>query len=77
MGQWVRDLALSPQRLKLLLWPGFDPWPGSCRKLQASEAKKKEKRKKSQDACFYHLKGPSPNQSLLEGLAAFYIVSTW
>ena len=25
--KWVKDLALSVQRLGLLLWLGFDPWP--------------------------------------------------
>ena len=27
--QWVKDLALSLQQLCLLLWCGFDPWPGN------------------------------------------------
>ena len=25
--QWVKDLVLSLQWLRLLLWCGFDPWP--------------------------------------------------
>ena len=29
MLQWVRDPALSLQCLGLLLWCGFDPWPGN------------------------------------------------
>ena len=29
MAQWVKDLALSRQWLGLLLWCGFDPWPGN------------------------------------------------
>ena len=27
--QWVKDLALSLLWLRLLLWHGFDPWPGN------------------------------------------------
>ena len=27
VAQWVKDPALSLQRLRLLLWYGFDPWP--------------------------------------------------
>ena len=27
MAQWVKDLALSLQQLRLLLWHRFDPWP--------------------------------------------------
>ena len=26
--QQVKDLVLSLQQLRLLLWRGFDPWPG-------------------------------------------------
>ena len=29
MVQQVRDPALSLQQLGLLLWRGFDPWPGN------------------------------------------------
>ena len=32
--QWVKDLALSLQQLRLLLWCGFDPWPGNFYMLQ-------------------------------------------
>ena len=28
MVQQVKDPVLSPQQLKVLLWRGFDPWPG-------------------------------------------------
>ena len=27
--QWVKDSALSLQWLGMLLWWGFDPWPGN------------------------------------------------
>ena len=27
MVQWVKDPALSLLWLRLLLWPGFNPWP--------------------------------------------------
>ena len=41
VAQWVRDLALSPQwLLRLLLWRGFDPWPGN---FHMGTAKKKKK----------------------------------
>ena len=45
MAKWVKDLALSLQQLRLLLWHRFDPWP---RKLShvASTAKKRKKRKR-------------------------------
>ena len=29
VAQHVKDPALSPQQLGLLLWRGFDPWPGN------------------------------------------------
>ena len=29
MVQWVKDPVLSLQRLRSLLWCGFDPWPGN------------------------------------------------
>ena len=29
MAQWVKDLALSLLRLRLLWWHRFDPWPGN------------------------------------------------
>ena len=34
MAQQVKDLALPLQRLSLLLWCGFDPWPGHFHMLQ-------------------------------------------
>ena len=30
VAQWIKDLALSLQRLRLLLWHGFDPSPSIC-----------------------------------------------
>ena len=33
--QQVKDLALSLQWLGLLLWRGFDPWPGNFHLLWA------------------------------------------
>ena len=38
--QWVKDLTLTLQWLKSLLWFGFDPWPGSIHML--GRGKKKE-----------------------------------
>lgn len=35
MAQWVKDLALSLQQLRPLLWQGFSPWPGILCKSQA------------------------------------------
>ena len=29
MAQWVQDLVLPLLRFWLLLWLGFDPWPGN------------------------------------------------
>ena len=29
MLEQVKDPVLSPQWLKSLLWPGFNPWPGN------------------------------------------------
>ena len=40
MTQWVKDLALLPQQLGLLLWSEFDPWPGNFRMLWAQPRKK-------------------------------------
>ena len=38
--QQIKDLALSLQQLRLLLWCGFDPWPGNFYMLQAWPKKK-------------------------------------
>ena len=43
VAQRVKDLALSRQLLKLLLWLQFDPWPGNCHMPQAWPKKKKKK----------------------------------
>ena len=43
MAQWVKDPALSLQQLHLLLWRGFDPWPGEL--LPTAGVAKKEKKK--------------------------------
>ena len=41
MAQQVKDLALSQQQLRSLLWHGFDPWPREC--PHATGTAKKEK----------------------------------
>ena len=40
MAQWVKDLALSLQRLGSLLWYGFDPWPRSMPWMEPKKEKK-------------------------------------
>ena len=44
MAQWVKDPALSLQRLGLLLWCRFNPWPRNFCTLQVQPKKKKKKR---------------------------------
>ena len=39
VAQWVKDLALSLLWLKLLLWLGFDLWPGNFHMLRAHPKK--------------------------------------
>jgi len=46
VAQQVKDLALSLQRLRLLLWHRFDPWLGNFHMPWAQAKKKEEKRKK-------------------------------
>ena len=41
MAQWVKDLA-SLQWLRLLLWHGFDPWPGNVHRLWGHGRKKRD-----------------------------------
>ena len=41
VAQQIKDLVLSLQWLRLLLWRGFDPWPGKFHMLQAQPKKKK------------------------------------
>ena len=40
----VKDLALSPEQLMLLLWRRFDPWPGNfympCGQKKPKQTKK-------------------------------------
>lgn len=43
MAQCVKDPSLSPQPLRLLLWQGFDPWPGDFFMLQMWPEKEKKK----------------------------------
>ena len=38
---WVKDLALSLQWPRLLLWHGFSPWPGNFHMPQEWQKKKK------------------------------------
>ena len=40
VSQWVKDLALSLLWLWLLLWFGFDPWPGNFHMPQMQPKKK-------------------------------------
>ena len=39
-AQWVKDLELSLQQLRQLLWYGFDPWPGNFHTTQARQKTK-------------------------------------
>ena len=49
VAHWVKDPALSLQRLRLRLWHGLNPWPWKYHMLQACPKKKKKKR---EDAMF-------------------------
>ena len=44
MAQQVKDSVLSLQQLGLLLWCGFDPWPGNSHVPQAQPKRKKKKK---------------------------------
>lgn len=44
MAPWVKALALSLQRLWLLLWRGFGPWPQELPSAMSSVKKKKKKK---------------------------------
>ena len=41
-GRNLLHLVVSPQRLGLLLWHGFDPWPGNFHMLQVQLNKTKQ-----------------------------------
>ena len=43
MAQQVKDPALSLPWLRMLLWCGFDSWPGNFCIMQAQTKKKKKK----------------------------------
>ena len=45
MVQQVKDLALSLQQLRSLLWSRFDPWPRNFHMPWVQTKKKKKKRK--------------------------------
>ena len=49
---WVRDLALSLQQLRLLLWHGFHLWPGNFHMPWVWPEKKKEKKVIECSYCF-------------------------
>lgn len=53
MAQEIKDLELSLQCLELLLWLGFDLWPGNF--LHAVGAAKKEKKLKRINMLLYIL----------------------
>ena len=42
VAQQVKDLVLSLQWLRSLLWHGFNPWPGNFHMLQVQPKKKKK-----------------------------------
>ena len=46
VAQWVKDPALSLQRLKPLLWHRFNSWPRKFHMLKIRQGKKKKKKKK-------------------------------
>ena len=46
MTQWIKDWGLSLQWLGLLLWCGFDPWPGNFHRPWAWQKKKKKRKEK-------------------------------
>ena len=54
MAQQVKDLALSLQQPRLLVWRGFNPWPGN---FYMPQAKPKTKQKK------IHRQGPQRSRS--------------
>ena len=41
MAQWVKDLVLSLQWFRLLLWLSIDPWPGTFHTTGAAKNKKR------------------------------------
>ena len=45
--QHDKDLVLSLQRLGLLLWCGFKPWPGNFHVLQMQPKKKKKREREN------------------------------
>ena len=45
MAQWVKDLALSLQGSRSLLWCRFVPWPGNFHKPPLRQKKRKEGKK--------------------------------
>ena len=47
--QWVKDLALSLQKLRSLLWHGFIPWPKNFHMPQALKKKKKKKKERERE----------------------------
>ena len=46
MVQWVKDLVVSLQQLRMLLWHGFDSWPGNFHMPMAWLKKIKKKKLK-------------------------------
>jgi len=51
VAQWVKDPALSLQWFGLLLWYGFNPWPGKFH-MPWVPPDEKEKGKTSSSTCF-------------------------
>ena len=51
VAQQVKDLALSLQQPRSLLWHGFDPWPGNFHTPQARTKKKKKKKITEKSCC--------------------------
>ena len=62
-AQWVKDLVLSLQRLRLLLWCRFSPRPGNFHLLLAHPKKKKKKKRRRRQRPY----GPQSWRDLLSG----------
>ena len=46
MTQWVKDPVLPLQRLKVLLWYRFEPWPRIFPNASGAAKKRKKKKKR-------------------------------
>ena len=71
MAQWVKDLALSLQRLRMMMWCRFYLWPRTQEFSHATDTTKKKKIKLTYDTAV-PLMGVCPKE--MKSVSLFFFI---